>query len=444
MLPASNLVALPAAFEFTDLLMTATNVRTHSILLSVLGLLGLSACAVPPVSEPETVAVRASSLDPAYSSVNAQVLSDASKVDYSFAASLDPEVDTLTRLQSSYTQDLGDQESLRVGDAVSSVGMWGTSVRYGGMQFGTRADTRDDVIDSGQLATSGMAVLPTVADALFASAGEAGTSLSQSNLSVNRSLPSGGEGWNLAVKDALGHSQSIGGPMIASTRLVQEGCSDFSVGFGKVREDYALTSNEYGPMFANTTVACGAPLGFTVEGHGEYLADQVAALGFGIARRIGPLGTASVAFAQSSADNGNSGWMSKVGFEHTNSMFNVMFRSRFQTRDFRDVGSIVLDDPIMQRDLASVGVNVTETANFSVAYATQTTWARERTNLIAIQQSMGVGRGTMSMSAGHSLENNFGSSLFISYKRPFGTRRPMRATIDELDLHLPPGETLIN
>ena len=331
-------------------------IRTVYILLPVLA---LSACAVPPVSEPETVAVRASSLNPAYSSVNAQVLSDAAKVDYSFAASLDPNVDTVTRLQSSYTQQVGD-ENLRVGDAVSSIGMWGTSVRYGGMQFGTRSDTRDDVIDSNKLATSGMAVLPTVADALFASAGEA-SSLSQQSLSVNRSLPSGGESWNLAVKDALGHSETVGGPMIASTRLVREGCSDFSIGLGKVREDYALTSNGYGPMFANTTVTCGAPLGFTVEGHGEYLAEQVAALGFGVARQIGSFGTASVAFAQSNAVSGESGWMSKVGFEHSNSMFNLALRSRFQSREFRDIGSMALTDPIMQRDLASVGVNVTET-----------------------------------------------------------------------------------
>lgn len=418
--------------------MTAT-IRTIFILVPALA---LTACAVPQVSEPETVAVRATSLNPAYSSVNAQVLSDAGKVDYSFAASLDPAATakTLTRLQSSYTQRNGD-ESLRVGDTVSSVGMWGTSVRYGGMQYGTRSDTRDDVIDSSKLASSGMAVLPTVADALFASTGNSGTGLSRQNLSVNRSLPSGGQGWNLAVQDALGHSESIAAPMIASTRLVEHGCSDFSVGFGKVREDYALTSNSYGPMFANTTVTCGAPMGFTVEAHGEYLADEVSALGFGVARRIGSVGTASVAFAQSNAVSGGSGWMSKVGFEHTNSMFNLMLRSRFQSREFRDIGNMALTDPIMQRDLASVGVNVTERSSLSVAYATQTTWARERTNLIAVKQSMGVGRGTMSMSAGHSLEDNFGSSVFISYKRPFGgirpLTRPMIDDLEELDLQLP-------
>jgi outer membrane usher protein len=421
--------------------MTST-IRTILILVPALA---LTACAVPQVSEPETVAVRASSLNPAYSSVNAQVLSEAGKVDYSFAASLDPNAtaNTLTRLQSSYTQQRGD-ESLRVGDSVSTVGMWGTSVRYGGMQFGTRSETRDDVISSSKLASSGMAVLPTVADALFASTGEsAGTGLSQQSLSVNRSLPSGEQGWNLAVRDALGHSESVAAPMISRTRLAknEQGCSDFSVGFGKVRENYALTSNSYGPMFANTTVTCGAPMGFTVEGHGEYLADEVAALGFGVARRIGSIGTASVAFAQSNAVGGGSGWMSKVGFEHSNSMFNLMVRSRFQSREFRDIGSMTLNDPIMQRDLASVGVNVTERSNLSVAYATQTTWARERTNLIALKQSMGVGRGTMSMSAGHSLADNFGSSVFISYKRPFGGLRPMLRPaaddLEELNLQLP-------
>lgn len=389
------------------------------------------------LNEPKPIDVRADTLTAEYSSFNARVLADATEVDYSFTTSLDHNVEPVTRLESSVTQQLGD-EHLRVGDTVSSVGMWGTSVRYGGMQFGTRTSTRDDVVTTPELASSGTAVLPTVADALFASVDKSGTPLTQQNLSVARSLPAGGtDAWQLVAQDALGRSQSIDGPMIAGTRLVQEGCSDFSVGLGKVRRDYALASNEYGPLFANTTVSCATPLGFTVEGHGEYLADQVAALGFGVAKQIGPLGTASVAFAQSNAPDGTSGWLAKVGFEHTNSLFNVMLRSRIQSRDFRDIGSASLADPIMQRDLASVGLNVTDSASVSVAYATQTTWARERTNLIALKQSMGVGRGSLSMSAGHSLEDNFGSSLFISYQRPLGTVRRVRPTIEEFELDLP-------
>jgi outer membrane usher protein len=222
--------------------------------------------------------------------------------------------------------------------------------------------------------------------------------------------------------------------MIAPTSLAGPGCSDFSVGVGKVRRDYALISNDYGPMFANTTVTCGAPLGFTVEGHGEFLANEVAAVGVGVARQVGPIGTASFAFASSHAQAG-AGWLARVGFDHSNSLFNVMLRSKIQSREFRQIGTTLLEDPVMQRDLASIGVNVTEGSSLSFAYAAQTTWSRERTNLLALRQSINVGRGSLSMSAGHSLEDNFGTSLFISYRRPFGFSQPSRSSsIDEFDL----------
>jgi hypothetical protein len=54
-------------------------------------------------------------------------------------------------------------------------------------------------------------------------------------------------------------------------------------------------------------------------------------------------------------------------------------------------------------------------------------------NLIALQQNLSVGRGSLSMSAGHSLEDNFGSSLFISYKRPLGFVKQAKPVIQEFD-----------
>jgi outer membrane usher protein len=310
-------------------------------------------------------------------------------------------------------------------------------VRFGGMQFGTGNDRRADVVASSEMATTGIAVLPTVADALFASIGANSDSLAAQNLSVKRSTRGAlsGNGLGLTAKDALGRSQVIDAPMISSTRLIESGCENYSVGFGKVRRDYAITSNGYGPTFANTTVACGAPLGFTVEGHGEYLSNEVTAFGVGVARKVGPLGTASFAVAQSHADAG-SGWLARVGFEHRNPWFNVALRSRLQSREFREIHSIALEDPVMQRDLASIGVNVAKSANLSLSYATQTTWLRERANLIALRQSMSLGVGSLSMSAGHSMAESAGSSFFISYQRPLGTPRRERSPVEEFDLDL--------
>ncbi|HKU14644.1 MAG TPA: hypothetical protein VJQ52_09625 [Steroidobacteraceae bacterium] len=401
--------------------------------LQLLVPLALCACVATPSVEPEEVAVKAHKLSPEYSSFNARVLSEAGNVEHSFAASLDPNVETLTRLQSAYTLQVGaDDRRVRVGDTVSSAGMWGSTVRYGGMQFGTRSSARSDVIADPELATAGLAVLPTVEDAMFASLGDRSTTLAEQNIAIGGGAVDGP--WSLVAQDALGRSESIGAPLIAPTRLVAEGCSDFSVGFGKVRRDYALLSNEYGPLFANTTVACAAPLGFTVEGHGEYLDDDVTALGLGLARAVGPLGTASMAFASSRTVAGDSGWLARFGFEHSNDLFNVALRSQLQSREFRDIGAVALADPIMQRDLASVGLNVTDRANLALAYATQTTWDRVRIDVIALKQSFSVGRGALSMSAGHSFEANFGSSVFISYKRPLGLRAPARSPIREFDL----------
>jgi len=382
------------------------------VLLQLLLPVALSACVAAPSDQLEPVAVHASKLTPEHSSFNARVSSDAVKVEHSFTASLDPKVEPLTRLESAYTQQIGSDsgQRIRVGDTVSTAGMWGSSVRYGGMQFGTRTGARADVITNSELATPGLAVLPTVEETLFTSLGDRSTELAEQDVA------------------------SAAAPTIAATRLVAEGCSDFSVGVGKVRRDYALVSNEYGPLFANTTVACAVPLGFTIEGHGEYLDDDVAALGVGLARQVGPVGTASAAFASSRTVAGISGWLARFGFEHSNELFNVALRSQIQSREFRDIGGVVLADPVMQRDLASVGLNVTNRTNLSLAYATQTTWERVRVDVIALKQSVSVGRGALSMSAGHSFSENFGSSLFLSYKRPLGLSTPTRPPIREFDL----------
>ena len=395
----------------------------------------ISGCAAAP-DRLDTVDVRTSSVSTKYrySAIEARVQNNTSEAESTFAASLDPNVETLTRLNSSFTHALNDQNALRLGDTVSTTGMWGNAVRYGGLQFGTVSATGSNVLESETLATSGVAVLPTAADALFASINRSDALLRQ-NLSVDGGVKmSGTNSLNFVAHDSLGRSQSITTPMIETARLVQSGCADFNVGVGKARQDYAVTSNEYGPLFANTTVACAAPLGFTIEGHGEYLADEVAALGLGAARQVGMLGTASVAVASSKTDAG-AGWLARVGFEHQNQWFNVMVRSRMQSREFRDVGSAATVDPVMQRNLASIGVNVTQSSTLAIAYASQITWSQERSNLVSLSQSMMLGRGSVSMSAGHSLVESVGSSMFLSYKRPFGAA-PARSPIEEFDLSL--------
>ncbi|MET0657055.1 MAG: hypothetical protein ABW110_02720 [Steroidobacteraceae bacterium] len=392
----------------------------------------------PRATEAKPLDVSTNGLDPEYTAINARVLSDASVVDSKFATSLDPQVETVTRLESSWTQQREDSdEAWRVGDSVSSSGLWGSSVRYGGVQFGTRMDVRRDVIASSELASSGVAVLPSVTDALFASAGAAHPELRSQNLSIDGGVSlAGANAVNFVARDSLGREQNITAPLIAdelpSTRG-REGCDDFSVGVGKVRRDYAVSSNDYGPLFANTTIVCGAPLGFTVEGHGEYLSDELTAFGIGLTRRLGVLGTASMALASSRAAAG-SGWLARFGFDHESELFNLVVRTRTQSREFREIATAAATDAVMERGVASFGLKTGDTSNLAVTYATQTTWDRERVNLIGLSQSMQLGRSSVSMTAGRSLVAADGSSVFISFTRPFGFFAPKRISlVDDLE-----------
>src|SRR4026207_2560364 len=154
-----------------------SGMTSSRVLLQLLLPVALSACVAAPSDQLEPVAVHASKLTPEHSSFNARVLSDAVKVEHSFTASLDPKVEPLTRLESAYTQQIGSDsgQRVRVGDTVSTAGMWGRPVRYGGMQSGPRTGARADVITNSELASPGLAVLPTVEERLFTSLGDRNT-----------------------------------------------------------------------------------------------------------------------------------------------------------------------------------------------------------------------------------------------------------------------------
>jgi outer membrane usher protein len=287
------------------------------------------------------------------------------------------------------------------------------------VQFGT-PDPRADVVASRRLATPGIAVLPSTADALLSSArgssslGAEGWSTSGSTRLVGANTVS------FIAQDALGRTQVITQPLLAKTVLADPGCSSFSMGIGKVREDYALQSNQYGAVFANTTVRCGLSRKLTLETHGEYLEGQTAAYGVDLASKVGTVGLASAAVASSHGE-GESGWLAKIGFEHSNSLFDLALRTRLQSRGFREAAAQGATDPVVQQTLASVGLKLNDAHNLALAYAAQTTAIGERADVLALTQSMHMGAyGAFSMTAGHSVAQGQDSSVYLFYSRPFG------------------------
>lgn len=378
----------------------------------------------PAAQQPAPISFKADAPNPKDSTFNTRVIDGASTLEYSFATSTNPQVEEVTRLESSWTRKFEEaNRQLKLGDAVSSPGGWGNAVRFAGVQLTTDTQKNQEVLAAQRFAMPGLSVLPTTADALLASAGAKDTTVARQNMTVNgRVKVASANTLSFAARDALGRNQSFTRPLVESTRLVSQGCARFALDLGRVREDYALESNTYGSWFANTMVACGVPLGLTLEGHGEFLGDQGGTVGVGLARKVPAIGVASIGVASSQADE-DSGWLARFGLEHSNSLFDFKVRTRVQSPGYRAVGSVPLADPVARTTVASVGLKVSPASDVAVVYASEATQANDVVSLLALSQRMNLGtRGALSMTAGHSLNDSNIMSVFLSFTRAFGRR----------------------
>jgi len=229
---------------------------------------------------------------------------------------------------------------------------------------------------------------------------------------------------SFSVRDAAGKTTLVTRPLFAKASPEPAGCNRFNVGLGRVRENYAMASDRYGSLFANTTVVCGTENGFTIEAHGEYLEGDTGLAGVDVMHSIGALGTASLAVAASeSADKkiGESGWLLRAGLQRSNDRFEVNLRARLQSPDFRELGVGPVLDPMTSQLLAGIGAKLSESNTLGIAYANRTTAAFQRIDVIAMTQTIELGskgsKGKLSIVADRAVRDDSNASVKVSYVR---------------------------
>jgi outer membrane usher protein len=355
---------------------------------------------------------------PLATSFVASVPAAGGKLESHGIASYSESTQDFLRLESAWTRDLGDTARiLRIGDSVSSPGAWGSAVRFAGVQYGTRFDLRSDLLQADRLPLSGVAILPSVLDAVLLGNG-ASANTAQRGLALMRAPAiTATNGLSIAARDAVGRTTTLTAPLLAKQESVAAGCQKFSVALGRARQDYALVSDSYGPLFANSTMLCGTDSGWGFEAHGEYLQGQATIAGLNVLRPIKGVGNASVAFVASDNDKG-AGWLVRAGLQHSNELFEINLRARVQSQDFRELGDTLTLDAVEQRVLASIGAKTSNNSTLAFAYANQTTFSQQRTDIMAMTQTFNLQRrGTVAIGANRAINDDAKSSVNLSYSR---------------------------
>jgi outer membrane usher protein len=298
------------------------------------------------------------------------------------------------RLDTTYTRDFPDAlETLNLGDDISDGGSWGNAVRYAGVRWSRNFGLRPDLLTTPLLATSGTATVPSTVDVFVNNQLVTSSQLPPGPFVIDR-LPavSGTGDVSVVVRDALGREEVLTQSFYSSVTLLAQGLSQYSFNLGKIRDNYALQSNDYGPTLGEASYRRGITGAITLEGHAEYLAGDAHAAGLNAAFALGHIGVINFTGANG-GDPSGSGWLRGVGFEHRGTNSSIVANSLWASSDFSQVGEPL--DPAMrmrQRSLVQTGMGLGRFGSVSLAYVRQTYRDSPAQQTLGLTHSIRLGR----------------------------------------------------
>ena len=300
----------------------------------------------------------------------------------------------LVRLDTTYTRDFpATLDTLNIGDAISDGGSWGNAVRYAGVRFSRNFGLRPDLLTTPLLATSGTATVPSTVDVFVNNQLVTSSQLPPGPFVIDR-LPtvSGTGDVSVVVRDALGREQVLTQSFYTSAALLAAGLSQYSVNVGKIRDDYGLESNQYGPVLGEVSYRRGITDSITLEGHGEYLAGEAHAAGLNATFGIGRIGVVNFT-AATGGDASGTGFLSGVGIEHRGTNTSFIASSQWASRDFSQVGEPLDPDMrVRQRSLLQTGMGLGRFGSLSLAYVRQTYRDSPTQQTVGLTHSISFGR----------------------------------------------------
>jgi outer membrane usher protein len=332
----------------------------------------------------------------------------------------------VVRLDTTFTRDFPETlHSLNLGDAISDPGSWGNAVRFAGIRWSKNFSMRPDLLTSPLLSAGGTAAVPSTVDVFVNNQLVSSSQLPAGPFIIDR-LPSvsGTGDVSVVVRDALGREQVMTQSFYSSVHLLAPGLTQYSVNLGKVREDYALSSNHYGALLAEGSYRRGITKLLTLEGHAEYLANDAHAAGINAVVGVGKLGTVNVT-AAAGGDARGSGMLSGVGFEHHGRVISLVANTLVASGGYSQVSDALNPSSrFMRRSLMQAGINLGRAGSLSMAYVQQSYRLLPTQRTVSLTHSLRLGAsGALNLTLSRSQSTSASTSFYLLYVLPFGNRR---------------------
>lgn len=299
----------------------------------------------------------------------------------------------VTRLDASIAIDRPAQMArLTLGDSIATGGAWGRALRFGGVQWSTDFGLRPGFMSFPLPTLHGEAALPSTVELYVDQARRLQSEVPAGAFSLTEVPIVTGEGQvRMVVRDVLGREQVVTQSYAVDPALLRPGLRAQSFELGALREDYALESDHYGPLYGAATDRLGITDTFTREVRAEFLERQLTLGAAGLWMLPG-IASVDAAVAASHGPRGD-GAMLSGGTRRSAASWSASLNARATTREFAQAGD---GDRLRPRfTLAAAWAAVWSGTAVGANLVRQDLWEGRSHRLLGVNVSRPVGRHGM-------------------------------------------------
>lgn len=334
-----------------------------------------------------------------------------------------------TRLETTFTRNWPEEHrTLRLGDSATRIGMWGRSVYYGGLQFGTNYALTPGFVTQPIPIVRGVSAAPSTVDLYVNGVLRQTTQVPAGPFAVDNTaaLTGGGEA-RLVVRDILGREVVITQPFFTSSNLLASGLSDWTLDAGAVRRDLGLSNGSYGAGFGAATWRHGISDELSTELRTE-LSGSVRTGGVGFVAALPGTVLGRAALTTSQDDSAGTGRQWLLGVERQWLTTVIQAQVQGASNGFRTLGQENQD----QVNRLQAGLNVSHTAagfgTVSFAAVRSTYWSREPLTTVSVNYSRRLfSQSTLTASWSRASGAGQGGSVGLSVLIPLENNQQVAA-----------------
>jgi outer membrane usher protein len=320
--------------------------------------------------------------------------------------------------------------TLEAGDTLTGGTSWSRPTRIGGVQIGTNFALQPYRITAPLPQFLGQATLPSQVELYVNGMKQYSGQVPVGPFQLNAVPGVNGAGnAQLVLTDALGRVTTVDFSLYDAQQLLQKGLTDWSAGFGFVREDYGLRSFSYAhdPMGSGSWRR-GLSDRFTASAHAE-VSKGLANAGVGGDWLLGTAGVLSGSAARSSY-RGLGGSQLSLGYQWINNRFNFSAQGTRSSSGYRDVAALYGSPSPRLSASVQGGISTHALGNFGVSYV-HLRYLEQTSRYASGYWYRSFGHGaSLSLNLNQNLDQSRDRSVFLSFSLSLGDRTYMSTGLD--------------